>query len=50
MAAEKHIEVKCLDCHFSKEVAVTDGKLPAEVLIEHGRETGHTVIPTYPDD
>ena len=35
--------VECTDCPFSRVVDDEDDELPAEVLIEHGRETGHTL-------
>ena len=33
--------VDCKDCPFSEELEADDERLPGEVVIEHGRETGH---------
>lgn len=33
--------IECQDCAFSKTVHPDDGTLPADVVVEHGRETGH---------
>jgi len=35
------VRVVCTECHFSKIVA--ENELSADVLIEHGEETGHTL-------
>lgn len=34
------VKVLCKECSFSKTVA-NEGERPGEVIIEHGRETGH---------
>ena len=34
------IQVVCRECTFSKVVETGDER-PAEVIVEHGRETGH---------
>lgn len=34
------VRIVCTECRFSKEVE-KDGNRPAEVMIDHGRETGH---------
>ena len=39
---EPTIRVTCRDCGFEKTVRTDDGK-PAEVLVEHGERTGHTL-------
>lgn len=39
-AEERTIRVVCLECQFSAVVEKGDMK-PAEVIVEHGRETGH---------
>lgn len=33
--------VDCQECDFSKAVTPDDGILPADVVVEHGRATGH---------
>lgn len=33
--------IDCQECAFSKTVHPDDGKLAADVVVEHGRETGH---------
>lgn len=45
MATEprQRMRVECTDCSFVRVVAPEDDVLPADVLIEHGRETGHTL-------
>ena len=35
-----HVEVVCLECHFSEIVEKRCGR-PANLIIEHGRDTGH---------
>jgi len=35
------IRVLCTQCTFSKTVSTSGDPLPAEVLREHGLETGH---------
>lgn len=37
------MKVDCKDCHFSRVVDADDDELPGEVLVRHGRETGHTL-------
>ncbi|MGZ0746002.1 hypothetical protein [Haloparvum sp. AD34] len=47
--AEK-LRVDCDDCAFS-EVVPTDGDVePAEVVVEHGRDRGHTLSIEPVDD
>ena len=36
----QQVQVVCLECHFS-EVVEKSGGQPANVIIEHGRDTGH---------
>lgn len=36
----RHVRVVCEECPFSKVVEKV-GDTPAEVISEHGRETGH---------
>lgn len=33
--------IDCQECGFSETVQPEDGSLPADVVVEHGRETGH---------
>lgn len=33
--------VDCTECHFSRVIGPDDDELPAQVAVEHGRETGH---------
>lgn len=43
MASKQHSEkvrIICRECHFS-EVVTTEGDKSAEVIREHGQETGH---------
>lgn len=37
------MQVECTDCHFTRVVRPEDGELPADVIIQHGQETGHTL-------
>jgi len=37
------IRVHCLDCSFEKVVESDDDRKPAEILIDHGQRTGHTL-------
>ncbi|WP_224332198.1 hypothetical protein [Haloprofundus halobius] len=41
----KQILIECTECPFSKVVDGDSDKMSVEVLIEHGEETGHRVIP-----
>ena len=40
------IRVDCTECHFTVLVEPVDEKRPAEIILEHGRETGHTLNTT----
>lgn len=43
MEEGERIRVECRDCGY-REVVPTDGeRSPADVIVEHGRETGHTL-------
>ncbi|WP_162224198.1 hypothetical protein [Halorussus salinus] len=44
------IRVHCRDCPFEKVVASDDDEKPAEVLIDHGQRTGHTLAIDRMDD
>lgn len=35
------IRVDCTECPFSKIVDPDDDELPADVVVEHGQQTGH---------
>ena len=35
------MKVECKECRFSRVVGPDDDRLPGEVVIEHGDETGH---------
>lgn len=35
------MEVDCQECAFSRVVEPTTEELPADVVIEHGRSSGH---------
>ncbi|UPW00520.1 hypothetical protein M0R88_00090 [Halorussus gelatinilyticus] len=37
------IRVRCRNCSFEKTVASGADEKPAEVLIDHGQRTGHTL-------
>lgn len=45
----EQVRIVCTDCYFSKLVT-TDGERSAEVIIEHGRETGHKLTSEEPED
>lgn len=35
------MRVECDECNFSRSVRPEDEQLPGEVVVEHGRNTGH---------
>lgn len=37
------VRVECTECRYSIEVTDGDDALPADYVIEHGQETGHTL-------
>lgn len=41
--------MECKDCPFSEELEADDRRLPGEVVIQHGRETGHKLRVEFPD-
>lgn len=47
---QRTVRVTCTECSFEKVVEKGDGR-PAEVIVEHGRKTGHklTTEPVAPD-
>lgn len=38
-----HIRVHCRDCSFENVVASGNDEKPAEILIDHGQRTDHTL-------
>lgn len=42
-------QVVCEECQFSTTVRDDDDRLPADVVREHGRETGHKLSVTFPE-
>lgn len=38
--------VECQECQFSETVRAGDGRVPADIVIEHGRESGHKLSVT----
>ena len=42
--------VDCQECAFSRTVHPDDGTLPADVVVEHGRETGHKLAVGTPQE
>ena len=37
------IRVRCRDCSFERVLSVNGDTRPADVLVEHGQRTGHTL-------
>lgn len=52
MAAEGRgaTTVDCTECPFSRTVAADDERDPAEVVIEHGKRTGHLLSVGSPEE
>lgn len=46
MEPETAARVECQECHFSTVVRPGDGRVPADVVIEHGKEAGHKLSVT----
>lgn len=40
--SQQQIRVVCTECHFS-QVVEQKGEKSAQTIIDHGKETGHTV-------
>lgn len=41
MSDSSTVKIECTECPYSQLVHPEDDALPAEVIVEHGRETGH---------
>lgn len=37
------MEVVCLDCGFRETIRVDADRKPADIVVNHGKETGHTL-------
>lgn len=46
---EQRMHLDCQECTFSTLAAIDGERLPAEILIEHSRETGHKVALSQAD-
>ena len=40
---EKKIRIECRDCGYTEIITVGGDRSPADGIVEHGRETGHTL-------
>ncbi len=49
MQTPENVRIVCTECTFSKLVT-KEGQKSAEVIVEHGRETGHRLTAKEPDD
>lgn len=47
---ETLMEVNCTECHFSRTVSTDGETLPADIIQEHGQETGHSLSVTSLDE
>lgn len=43
------LEVRCTDCRFTQTVGPDDDRSPADVIVDHGQETGHKLTTGEPD-
>jgi hypothetical protein len=43
MISDRKIRIVCEDCGYAEVVDPEGEQLPADVVIKHGRETGHTL-------
>jgi hypothetical protein len=41
MGEDYETRVECQDCNFATVVSPDEDRLPADVVVEHGRESGH---------
>lgn len=46
MVTEQSARVECQECHFSAVVTEADDRIPADVVIAHGKESGHKLSVT----
>lgn len=44
------MHVTCTDCQYSRVISPDDPILLADLIIEHGRETGHTLAAERVDE
>lgn len=42
--------IECSECQFLRIISPDDDELPAEIVIEHGKKTGHTLSTEPVDD
>ncbi|WP_263654211.1 hypothetical protein [Halomicrobium urmianum] len=42
--------MECTDCPFVEVVEPVEERRPADVIIDHGSETGHTVVPELAEE
>ncbi len=42
---DNRVRVECTDCPFVEVVEPEENCQAADVIIDHGSETGHTVVP-----
>jgi hypothetical protein len=47
-ATADEMRIECTECHFSATEDTAGERLPADIITDHGRETGHnlSVTPT----
>ncbi|WP_226021306.1 hypothetical protein [Halomicrobium salinisoli] len=46
MAGDRNrVRVECTECPFVEVIEPDDERRPADVIIDHGSETGHIVVP-----
>lgn len=46
----RRARVDCTECPFSAVVEDGDDRLPADVVREHGEESGHKLSVEFPDE
>ena len=50
MSERSRARIECSECRFSTDVGPDDDRIPAEVVISHGRESGHKLSVTTLED
>lgn len=50
MDTEESVRVECRECTFTAVVTESDDRVPAEVVIAHGKESGHKLSVTTIED